>query len=107
MRRVVLLVTSPRLPAGLLTAPAWDLVRAAPVLAEHDTELTAALRAQGVAVTLVAATAAAVLAQLEGHAHRRHACRPTLGRSRSSERGRVVRCLPRAEDGAGAVEYGG
>src|ERR687894_540111 len=26
--RIVLLVTSPRLPAGLLTAAAWDLVRA-------------------------------------------------------------------------------
>ena len=31
--RVVLLVTSPRLPAGLLTAAAWDVVRAHPVLA--------------------------------------------------------------------------
>ena len=30
MPRIVLLVTSPRLPAGLLTAAAWDLVRPAP-----------------------------------------------------------------------------
>ena len=30
--RIVLLVTSPRLPAGLLTAAAWDVVRAAPGL---------------------------------------------------------------------------
>ena len=29
--RLVLLVTSPRLPAGLLTAEAWDLLRAHPV----------------------------------------------------------------------------
>jgi NTP pyrophosphatase (non-canonical NTP hydrolase) len=31
-RRIVFLVTSPRLPAGLLTAEAWDLVRTNPVL---------------------------------------------------------------------------
>jgi XTP/dITP diphosphohydrolase len=38
-RRVVFLVTSPRLPAGLLTAEAWDLVRAHPVLARTESEL--------------------------------------------------------------------
>jgi XTP/dITP diphosphohydrolase len=45
--RIVLLVTSPRLPAGLLTAPAWDLVRAHPVLTAVDGDLTAAVRAAG------------------------------------------------------------
>jgi XTP/dITP diphosphohydrolase len=50
--RVVLLVTSPRLPAGLLSAAAWDLVRAHPVFAAGESEQTAALRAAGVEVTV-------------------------------------------------------
>jgi XTP/dITP diphosphohydrolase len=51
--RIVLLVTSPRLPAGLLTAAAWDVVRAGPVLTGAESELTGAARAAGAAVTLV------------------------------------------------------
>ncbi len=53
-RRVVLLVTSPRLPAGLLTAAAWDIVRAAPVLASAETPQTTALRTVGCTVTVIA-----------------------------------------------------
>jgi XTP/dITP diphosphohydrolase len=50
--RIVLLVTSPRLPAGLLTAAAWELVRGAPVLAGPGVpaEQLAALDAAGVRV---------------------------------------------------------
>ena len=51
--RIVLLVTSPRLPAGLLTAEAWDLVRSAPVYAAADSPQAEALRAVGVTMTLV------------------------------------------------------
>jgi XTP/dITP diphosphohydrolase len=51
--RIVLLVTSPRLPAGLLTAAAWDLVRAHPVFTATDGEQPAALRAAGVPVTVI------------------------------------------------------
>ncbi|HEY9483041.1 MAG TPA: nucleoside triphosphate pyrophosphohydrolase, partial [Micromonosporaceae bacterium] len=51
-RRIVLLVTSPRLPAGLLTVAAWDLVRANPVFAAADSEQSAALRRAGVTVTI-------------------------------------------------------
>jgi XTP/dITP diphosphohydrolase len=51
--RIVLLVTSPRLPAGLLTAAAWDLVRANPVFAAAETEQSAALRVAGVPVAVV------------------------------------------------------
>jgi XTP/dITP diphosphohydrolase len=51
--RIVLLVTSPRLPAGLLTAAAWDLVRAHPVFAAAETDQSTALRASGVPVTVV------------------------------------------------------
>ncbi|OJF14698.1 MazG family protein [Couchioplanes caeruleus] len=51
--RIVLLVTSPRLPAGILTAAAWDLVRAWPVLTAADGDQAAALRAAGVTVTVV------------------------------------------------------
>src|SRR5213078_1238038 len=50
--RIVLLVTSPRLPAGLLSAAAWDLVRGTPVFAGADSEQTAALGAAGVSVTV-------------------------------------------------------
>jgi XTP/dITP diphosphohydrolase len=50
--RIVLLVTSPRLPAGLLTAEAWDLVRARPVFASAESEQTRALDVNGVAVTI-------------------------------------------------------
>ena len=42
--RIVLLVTSPRLPAGLLSAAAWDLVRAHPVLTAADGDTVTALR---------------------------------------------------------------
>ncbi len=52
--RIVLLVTSPRLPAGLLTAQAWDLVRGTPVFAGAEDAQSAALRAAGVVVTLTA-----------------------------------------------------
>lgn len=51
--RIVLLVTSPRLPAGLLTAPAWDLLRAHPVLAADPGGWTEPLRAAGVPVRAV------------------------------------------------------
>ncbi|NBE81414.1 nucleoside triphosphate pyrophosphohydrolase [Micromonospora rubida] len=50
--RIVLLVTSPRLPVGLLTAAAWDVVRGNPVLAGAESELTAAVRAAGGEVTV-------------------------------------------------------
>jgi XTP/dITP diphosphohydrolase len=55
MRRVVLLVTSPRLPAGLLTAQAWDLVRAHPEYAAVETDTTVALSSAGAAVSFVEA----------------------------------------------------
>jgi len=50
--RIVLLVTSPRLPAGLLSAAAWDLVRGTPVFAAAQSAQTAALRTAGVSITL-------------------------------------------------------
>jgi XTP/dITP diphosphohydrolase len=52
--RIVLLVTSPRLPPGLLTAAAWDLVRGTPVFAGAQSAQSAALGAAGVAVTVTA-----------------------------------------------------
>jgi XTP/dITP diphosphohydrolase len=59
--RLVLLVTSPRLPAGLLTAAAWDAVRAHPVLAAAESETTVALRAAGAEVTITATPVPALL----------------------------------------------
>ncbi|HZN71507.1 MAG TPA: MazG family protein [Micromonosporaceae bacterium] len=56
--RIVLLVTSPRLPAGLLSAQAWDVVRAHPVFAVAESAQAAALRAAGAAVTLLPAPTA-------------------------------------------------
>jgi XTP/dITP diphosphohydrolase len=65
--RIVLLVTSPRLPAGLLTATAWDLLRASPVLAEAETELTAAVRGTGVTVHIGPGSADELLAAATTH----------------------------------------
>ncbi|MDR7279321.1 nucleoside triphosphate pyrophosphohydrolase [Catenuloplanes atrovinosus] len=61
MPQIVLLVTSPRLPAGLLTADAWDLVRRHPVLASEESDQVRALRAAGAGVTVVAPDPAPVL----------------------------------------------
>jgi XTP/dITP diphosphohydrolase len=60
--RIVLLVTSPRLPAGLLTAAAWDLVRAHPVLAATGGFQVDAVRAAGGTVTVHDAPAGAGVA---------------------------------------------
>jgi NTP pyrophosphatase (non-canonical NTP hydrolase) len=70
--RVVLLVTSSRLPPGLLTAEAWDLVRHAAVFTGAETGQSAALRASGADVRLLtgAGTAdlvTALLAELDRH----------------------------------------
>lgn len=65
--RIILLVTSPRLPAGLLSAQAWDLVRSHPVLAPAESELADAVRAAGGTVTVVAPTAQVVLAAVAEH----------------------------------------
>ncbi|GAA1735107.1 MazG family protein [Luedemannella helvata] len=67
--RIVLLVTSPRVPAGLLTAPAWDLLRSAPAFAAADDDQSNAVRAQGVTVTVLAPDAAvdALLAAAAEH----------------------------------------
>ncbi|MGW0216217.1 nucleoside triphosphate pyrophosphohydrolase [Micromonospora chokoriensis] len=51
--RIVLLVTSPRLPAGLLTAAAWDVVRRHPVLTGVESELVTAVRQAGAEVVVV------------------------------------------------------
>jgi XTP/dITP diphosphohydrolase len=51
--RIVLLVTSPRLPAGLLTATAWDLVRTHPVFCGADSDQADALRVAGVPVRTI------------------------------------------------------
>ena len=67
VRRIILLVTSPRMPAGLLTAAAWDAVRAHPVLTEAESELSAAVRAAGGTVSVVPADAATVLAAAAEH----------------------------------------
>jgi XTP/dITP diphosphohydrolase len=56
--RIVLLVTSPRLPAGLLTAQAWDLVRAHPVLTGAEGPLTDALQEAGTRVRVISPGAA-------------------------------------------------
>ncbi|WP_205751904.1 MazG family protein [Cryptosporangium phraense] len=64
MSRVVVLVTSPRLPAGLLTADAWDAVRAHPVFAAGWLPLADPLRAAGVLVTEVGDDAEDALSRL-------------------------------------------
>lgn len=61
--RIILLVTSPRLPAGLLSAQAWDVVRAYAVVAGAESEQTAALRASGADVTVATPTAEELIAE--------------------------------------------
>ncbi len=54
MTRLALLLTSPRVPAGLLSAVAWDLLRAGPVLTDDvASPQLAPLRAAGVSVTVL------------------------------------------------------
>jgi len=66
VKRIVLLVTSPRLPAGLLTAEAWDLVRAHPVFAAEESDQTAMLAAAGASVEIMEKpTSEAILARAE------------------------------------------
>ena len=60
--RIVLLVTSPRLPAGLLSAAAWDLVRGHPVFAAAETAQSEAIRSSGGDVTVSADGVNALLA---------------------------------------------
>jgi XTP/dITP diphosphohydrolase len=64
--RIVLLVTSPRLPAGLLTAEAWDAVRAYPVFAGVESDQVAALRVIGVPVTILDSDAQGLLDAVAG-----------------------------------------
>jgi XTP/dITP diphosphohydrolase len=59
--RIVLLVTSPRLPAGLLSAQAWDLLRTNPVYATAESAHVDALRASGIDVSVGAVDATALL----------------------------------------------
>jgi XTP/dITP diphosphohydrolase len=65
--RIVLLVTSPRLPAGLLTADAWQALRAYPVLAGDEHDQVEAVRVAGVPVRLVPAEPGSVLAAVAEH----------------------------------------
>jgi XTP/dITP diphosphohydrolase len=65
--RIVLLVTSPRLPAGLLTAAAWDLVRAHPVYAAAASDQGDALRSAGVEVTVIEPRPDILVAALAEH----------------------------------------
>ena len=65
--RIVLLVTSPRLPAGLLTAEAWDLLRAHPVYTPGDSDQADALRSSGVAVAMIEPDPEILVAALAEH----------------------------------------
>jgi XTP/dITP diphosphohydrolase len=63
--RIVLLVTSPRLPAGLLTAAAWDTLRQYPVFTAAESEQANALRQSGVPVTVIEPDPERLLAELQ------------------------------------------
>jgi NTP pyrophosphatase (non-canonical NTP hydrolase) len=65
--RVLLVVTSPRLPAGLLSASAWDALRAYPVYTSARGPQVDALEASGLVVTVVAADAETLLAAAVRH----------------------------------------
>jgi XTP/dITP diphosphohydrolase len=65
--RIVLLVTSPRLPVGLLTAAAWDLVRSESVLAAGESDLATAIRVAGGSVTVIPPRVDQVLEAVREH----------------------------------------
>lgn len=65
--RIVLLVTSPRLPAGLLTAEAWDLLRAHPVYTAAAGDQVDALRSSGITVAVIEPDPETLIAALAGH----------------------------------------
>ena len=65
--RIVLLVTSPRLPAGLLTAEAWDLLRAHPVYTPAEGDQVDALRSSGITITVVEPDPETLIAALATH----------------------------------------
>jgi len=60
-RRVVLVVVSPRVPPGLLSWPAWDALRAGPVLTGHESPQLPFLRDAGVEVEVVKPSAEMLL----------------------------------------------
>ena len=66
--RIVLLVTSPRLPAGLLTAAAWDVLRQFPVFTAAESEQAEALRRSGVPVTVIDPDPERLVTELAGAA---------------------------------------
>ncbi len=63
--RIILLVTSPRLPAGLLTLAAWDVLRAYPVFTGAESAQAEALRLSGVPVTVLEPDPSLLLAAIE------------------------------------------
>jgi len=65
--RIILLVTTPRLPVGLLTAEAWDLVRRHPVLIGAGSDWTDVLAAAGASVRPAAARAEELIAAATEH----------------------------------------
>jgi XTP/dITP diphosphohydrolase len=93
--RIVLLVTSPRLPAGLLTARAWEVLRGGWVCAAEpagDSPLVVAVRAAGVPVTAVEPSAGVLLDQLAAHGCVVWLAGPTGDRELAGELGaRLVR----------------
>ncbi len=56
--RLLLVATSPRLPAGLLSAAGWSALRSGPVFSGLDSEQADAVRAAGIEVTLLPGTPA-------------------------------------------------
>ncbi|MEU4245250.1 nucleoside triphosphate pyrophosphohydrolase [Actinoplanes sp. NPDC026619] len=64
--RIILLVTSPRLPAGLLTAAAWDVVRQFPVFTAAESEQADALRHAGVEVVVMDPDPERLLSEMSG-----------------------------------------
>ena len=65
--RIVLLDTSPRLPAGLLTAEAWDLVRAHPVYTPGESDQVEALRSAGATISVIEPDPEILVAALATH----------------------------------------
>ncbi|HST63892.1 MAG TPA: hypothetical protein VLM05_01775, partial [Mycobacteriales bacterium] len=69
MDRLLLVTSSPRLPAGMLSWPAWEALRSGPVFAlDPESPQARAVRAAGIPVEPAGADATALRDRVEGTA---------------------------------------
>jgi XTP/dITP diphosphohydrolase len=104
--RLLLVATSARLPAGLLSWAGWSALRSAPVFAGADWPQVAAVRAAGVEVTLLPGTPDEQSTTLRNHARRTGAAAWLAGPNGDPELAREAGSLARAGEVELEIVYG-